>query len=79
MEQSEVCCGFGGTFAVKYSDISAAILEEKIEHISATGAEALVACDVTCLMQMDGGLKRQGLPLRPLHLAQLLDEATSSP
>ena len=75
MEQAEVCCGFGGTFAVKYADISAAILKEKVDFIRKTGADALVACDSTCLMQMAGGMDRQGVATRPMHLAQLLDEA----
>lgn len=73
MEQSEVCCGFGGTFAVKYADISGAMLDEKLMHIRNSGADAVVACDVTCLMHIGGGLEKQGMPLRPMHLAQLLD------
>lgn len=75
MEQSEVCCGFGGTFAVKYADISGAMLEEKLTHIRNCGAEAVVACDVTCLMHIGGGLQKQGIPVRPMHLAELLDRS----
>ena len=75
MEQSEVCCGFGGTFAVKYADISGAMLQEKVTHIRNSGAEAVVACDATCLMHIGGGLEKQGIQVRPLHLAQLLDES----
>ena len=74
MEQSEVCCGFGGTFAVKYPDISGAMLQDKLDNIRDTGAEAVVACDSSCLMQIAGGMARQGVSTRPLHLAQLLDE-----
>lgn len=77
MEQSEVCCGFGGTFAVKYADISGAMLDEKLTHISNSGADAVVACDVTCLMHIGGGLEKQDIPVRPLHLAELLDKRTS--
>ena len=77
MEQSEVCCGFGGTFAVKYADISGAMLDEKITHISNTGADAVVACDVTCLMHIGGGLEKRNIPVRPLHLAELLDKGMS--
>ena len=77
MEQSEVCCGFGGTFAVKYADISGAMLDEKITHIRNSGADAVVACDVTCLMHIGGGLEKRGIPVRPLHLAELLDKGTS--
>lgn len=77
MEQSEVCCGFGGTFSVKYPDISGAMLDEKLTHIRNSGADAVVACDVTCLMHIGGGLEKQGIPVRPLHLAELLDKGTS--
>ncbi len=75
MEQAEVCCGFGGTFAVKYPDISGAMLRDKVEHIGKTGADAVVACDSSCLMQIGGGLQRQRVGVRPMHLAQILDEA----
>ena len=77
MEQSEVCCGFGGTFAVKYPDISGAMLQDKLDNIRNTGAEAVVACDSSCLMQIAGGMARQGVSTRPLHLAQLIDEIVS--
>ena len=74
MGQAEVCCGFGGTFSVKYPDISGAMLDEKITHIQGSGADAVVACDVTCLMHIGGGLDKRGIPIRPMHLAELLDE-----
>jgi L-lactate dehydrogenase complex protein LldE len=77
MEQSEVCCGFGGTFAVKYADISGAMLDEKLTHIQNSGADAVVACDVTCLMHIGGGLEKQGIPVHPMHLAELLDKGMS--
>ena len=79
MEQPEVCCGFGGTFSVKYADISAAMLQDKIDHVRATGADAVAACDSSCLMHIAGGMEKQGVEARSLHLAQLLDEATGSP
>ena len=75
MEQSEVCCGFGGTFAVKYPEISAAMLRHKLDNVRAAAADTLVACDSTCIMQIAGGLEKQGDPVRTLHLAELLDEA----
>ena len=78
MEQAEVCCGFGGTFSVKYADISGAMLQDKIDNIRSSGAEAVVACDSSCLMQIAGGLQKQGVAVRPMHLAELLDEATSN-
>ena len=77
MEQSEVCCGFGGTFSIKYPEISGAMLDEKLSHIRNSGADAVVACDVTCLMHIGGGLEKQGIPVRPLHLAELLDKGMS--
>ncbi len=77
MEQAEVCCGFGGTFAVKYADISGAMLADKVSSVADTGADAVVSCDSTCLMQIGGGLEKQDMSARPLHIAQLLDEATA--
>jgi L-lactate dehydrogenase complex protein LldE len=69
---AEDCCGFGGLFAVKHADVSAAMLDKKLANVRATGAEALVACDMSCLMHMQGGLLRDGSPIRCLHLAQVL-------
>jgi L-lactate dehydrogenase complex protein LldE len=75
MEQAEVCCGFGGTFSVKYADISGAMLQDKLDNIRKSGADTLVACDSSCLMQVAGGMEKQGVNVRPMHLAQLLDES----
>jgi len=72
MPDSDSCCGFGGTFAVKHPEISCAILEEKISTIVASGAEVVVANDLSCLMQIAGGLVRQRVPVRTMHLAELL-------
>jgi L-lactate dehydrogenase complex protein LldE len=66
------CCGFGGTFAVKNADVSAAMLDEKIAAVVATGADNLCACDSSCLMHIGGGLHRRGIPVRPVHLAEIL-------
>ena len=76
MDRAEVCCGFGGTFSVKYPEISAAMLQDKLDAIRDSGADAVVACDSSCLMQIGGGLSRQGIDARPVHVAQVLDEAT---
>ena len=73
MEHPDECCGFGGTFSVKFADISGAMLADKLDRIEATGAEAVVACDSSCLMQIDGGLRKRGAPVRALHIAELLD------
>ena len=72
MKDSTACCGFGGTFAVKFADISTAILQEKLRNVEATGADVLTAVDASCLMHMGGALRRQGAKARPLHLAELL-------
>jgi L-lactate dehydrogenase complex protein LldE len=70
--RSETCCGFGGTFSVKYPHISGAMLDDKVEDVLNSGADALVACDMSCLMHIGGGLSRRGSAVRPMHLAQLL-------
>lgn len=69
---AEECCGFGGTFAVKNADVSSAMLDEKIAAITASGAENVCACDSSCLMHIGGGLRRRGVPVRPVHLAEVL-------
>jgi L-lactate dehydrogenase complex protein LldE len=75
MPGADLCCGFGGSFAVKYPDISTAMVDNKIDRILATGADTVVGADMGCLMNIDGRLRRRGLDLRVLHLAQLLDGA----
>jgi len=72
LPDAEECCGFGGTFAVKNPDVSAAMLDEKVAAIVATGAESVCACDSSCLMHIGGGLRRRDLPVRPIHLAEIL-------
>src|SRR5574337_699861 len=66
------CCGFGGLFAVKMSDISGAMLKRKLDHIQQTGAQTVVGCDVSCLLHIAGGLHRRGLKVETRHLAELL-------
>jgi len=72
MDQAETCCGFGGTFSVKFPMISYAMDEVKAESIKRTGAEYVVSLDSSCLMQIDGYLKRHKIPVKPLHLAEIL-------
>ena len=72
MQGSEECCGFGGAFSVKYADISGAILEDKLRHVAESGAEVLVASDSGCLMHMAGAMSRRDMPVRTMHLAELL-------
>ncbi|HEY2386921.1 MAG TPA: (Fe-S)-binding protein [Candidatus Binatia bacterium] len=72
MPYAEHCCGFGGAFAVKFPEVSGAILDAKLDGIMATGAAAVVANDAGCLLQMAGGLARRGAAVRTLHLAEVL-------
>ena len=74
MEQAEVCCGFGGTFSIKYPDISGAMLSDKLDAIQASGADVVAACDSGCLMHIRGGLQRRGSAVRTAHVAELLAE-----
>jgi L-lactate dehydrogenase complex protein LldE len=70
--EAKECCGFGGTFAVKNADTSAAMLADKIRHVLDTEAEICTAGDNSCLMHIGGGLKRQRVGVETLHLAQIL-------
>lgn len=72
MKDSEVCCGFGGTFCVKYPEISNVMVETKAETVEASGAELLLAGDLGCLMNMAGKLKRRGSPVQARHVAEVL-------
>ena len=68
----EECCGFGGMFAVKFSGLSASMLDAKIRAIEESGAEVVTATDASCLMHIAGGLARRGSPIRAMHLAEIL-------
>ena len=72
LENADSCCGFGGTFSVKYPEISVAILDQKIEAIEKAGVQAVVSGDASCLMQIGGRLSRKGSSVRAMHLAELL-------
>ena len=72
MDAAEVCCGFGGTFAVKFADLSSAMAEEKADSIVRSGAEVVTGVDASCLMQIDGMLRRHGSTVRTMHLADIL-------
>jgi L-lactate dehydrogenase complex protein LldE len=78
LEHADACCGFGGTFAVKYPEISLAILDQKIEAIERANVQAVVSSDASCLMQIGGRLSRKGSKVRVMHLAELL-AAESNP
>ena len=79
MEDSEVCCGFGGTFCVKYPEISTRMVSNKAEHVEATGAELLLAGDMGCLLNMAGRLKRLGSAVQARHVAEVLAGETAGP
>jgi len=72
MEEAETCCGFGGTFCVKYPAISNAIVSEKTANVAATGAELLLGGDLGCLLNMAGRLHREGREVRVFHTAEVL-------
>ncbi|HMO30153.1 (Fe-S)-binding protein [Enterovirga sp.] len=79
LEGNDVCCGFGGTFCVKYSAISNAIVGEKAEAIERTGADLLLAGDLGCLMNMAGKLHRQGAKTRCFHTVEVLAGCADGP
>ncbi len=72
MAEPELCCGFGGTFCVKYPEISTRMVTDKTRDISASGADTLLAGDLGCLLNMAGRLKREGSPVRVRHVAEVL-------
>lgn len=72
LKDEETCCGFGGTFAVKFPGISAAMADQKIEDAENTGASTVISTDMSCLMHLEGRAKQHRAPLRFLHLAEVL-------
>jgi L-lactate dehydrogenase complex protein LldE len=74
LERADECCGFGGSFAVRFPGISGAMVRDKASFIEQTGADAVVATDAGCLMNIAGCLRRRGSKVRALHLAQVLEQ-----
>ena len=72
-ENDDLCCGFGGTFAVKMPDVSTAMADEKLRALEESGADTIVSCDSSCLMHLGGRLTRTGRTTRVRHLAEILD------
>jgi L-lactate dehydrogenase complex protein LldE len=72
MNDVETCCGFGGTFAVKYEPISIAMAEQKVEHALATKAEYLISTDLSCLMHIQGYINNKNYNLKTMHIADVL-------
>jgi L-lactate dehydrogenase complex protein LldE len=74
LERSDECCGFGGSFSVRFPEISGAMVGDKAAFIEQTGADAVVATDAGCLMNIAGCLRRRGSRVRALHLAEVLEK-----
>lgn len=72
MHDSDRCCGFGGSFSVKYAEISEAMVADKVANIIACGADTVVGCDMGCLMNIQGMLSRKGSAVKTRHIAQIL-------
>ncbi len=72
MAEPEICCGFGGTFCVKYPEISVRMVSDKAADVAASGADTLLAGDLGCLLNMAGRLKRLGSPVKVRHVAEVL-------
>lgn len=76
MKNSDYCCGFGGAFAVKYPDISTAMVNDKVDHIVNSGAGTVVGCDTGCLLNIAGAVSRRGLSIKTMHIAEILANRT---
>jgi L-lactate dehydrogenase complex protein LldE len=72
MEDVETCCGFGGSFAVKFESISLAMADQKVNHALKTGAEYMISTDLSCLMHLEGYIRHKGLQLKTIHIADVL-------
>jgi L-lactate dehydrogenase complex protein LldE len=72
MAETEACCGFGGSFAVKFDAISAAMADQKINNALATGASHIISTDMSCLMHLEGCIRQKEVALRPMHIADVL-------
>jgi len=72
MADSDVCCGFGGTFMVKFTPISTAMVEQKVQNALATGAEYIVSTESSCLLNIDSYIRKHKLPIKVIHLADIL-------
>jgi L-lactate dehydrogenase complex protein LldE len=72
MNDVETCCGFGGTFAVKFEGISIGMADQKVTNALSTGASLIISTDLSCLMHMDGYIKGKNLPLKTMHIADVL-------
>ncbi len=72
MKETDTCCGFGGTFSVKFDAISVAMADQKTSNAGATNADYIISTDLSCLMHLDGYIKNKGLPQKTIHIADVL-------
>lgn len=72
MKESDVCCGFGGTFSVKHEPISTAMAEQKVQNAIDTGAEYIVSTESSCLMHLDSYIKKHNIPIKTIHIVDIL-------
>jgi L-lactate dehydrogenase complex protein LldE len=72
MENTGTCCGFGGTFSVKFTSVSSAMTQQKVENALASGAEFIVSTEASCLMNMESYIRKNNLPIRTIHIADIL-------
>ena len=72
MNDVETCCGFGGSFAVKFESISSAMADQKVNNALQTGADYIISTDASCLMHLDGYIRKKELPIRTMHIADVL-------
>jgi len=72
MADTETCCGFGGSFAVKFESISIAMADQKVNNALATGADFIISTDLSCLMHLDGYIRHKGYPIKTMHIADVL-------
>jgi L-lactate dehydrogenase complex protein LldE len=79
MRDAEVCCGFGGTFSIKYGDVSNSMVQKKVDHVAGAQPDVLLAGDLGCLLNMAGKLKRQGSGIAVRHVAEVLAGETRNP
>ncbi len=72
LPEEQECCGFGGLFAIKYGEISSGMMDRKLDNILSTGADRVVGCDLSCLLNINGGLHRRKSAVKGVHIAQIL-------
>ena len=76
LKREKECCGFGGTFSVRYPDISSAMVADKIAAVAGSGASVVLSADAACLLNIGGAMEKAGAAARPMHLAEFLWERT---